>query len=62
MGAVKAVTASQLAMTSEEHAVSLDEAIAAMKDTAAGMSERFKETSLAGLATAVKIPVAVPAC
>lgn len=62
IGAVKAVTASHLALASEEYAVTLDQAIAAMKETGESMSERFKETSLGGLATAVKIPVSVPAC
>jgi len=63
LGAVKAVTAAQLAMASDAvHRVSLDQAIEAMKLTAADMSVKYKETSLSGLATAVKIPLTVPTC
>ncbi|PWN39614.1 hypothetical protein IE81DRAFT_294582 [Ceraceosorus guamensis] len=65
LGAAKAVVSAQLALseTSESgHAVSLDEALAAMRSTAQGMRSEFKETSLGGLATAVRIPVSVPAC
>lgn len=47
MGAVKAVTAAQLAMASDKHyRVSLDQAIEAMRLTAADMSVKYKETSL----------------
>ena len=47
MGAVKAVTAAQLAMASDTPSrVSLDEAIEAMRLTAADMSVKYKETSL----------------
>lgn len=63
LGAVKAITAAQLAMaTNAEHYVSLDEAIEAMRLTAADMSVKYKETSLSGLATTVKIPLTSPAC
>ncbi|GEM07253.1 L-serine dehydratase [Rhodotorula toruloides] len=63
LGAVKAVTAAQLALAGEGvHSVSLDDAIEAMRLTARGMHEHFKETSLSGLATAVKIPLSSPAC
>lgn len=66
LGAVKAVTAAQLALSSDGiHSVSLDEAIAAMRQTAKDMSSKYKETSRAGLATSVKgarISVAVPDC
>ncbi|KAL5531652.1 hypothetical protein ACEPAG_4529 [Sanghuangporus baumii] len=62
LGAVKAVTAAQLAMASDGiYRVTLDEAIEAMRLTAADMSVKYKETSLSGLATTVKIPLSVPA-
>lgn len=48
---MKAVTAAQLAMATDAvHSVSLDEAIEAMRLTAADMSVKYKETSLSGLA------------
>ncbi|KAG0709224.1 serine dehydratase alpha chain-domain-containing protein [Suillus ampliporus] len=63
LGAVKAVTAAQLSMASTGvYRVTLDEAIEAMRLTAADMSVKYKETSLSGLATTVKIPLTVPAC
>jgi len=63
LGAVKAVTAAQLSMASlGVYSVTLDEAIEAMRLTAADMSVKYKETSLSGLATTVKIPLTVPAC
>ena len=47
LGAVKAVTAAQLAMASDTvNRVSLDQAIEAMRLTAADMSVKYKETSL----------------
>lgn len=47
MGAVKAVTAAQLSMASDGvYSVTLDEAIEAMRLTAADMSVKYKETSL----------------
>ena len=56
-GAVKAVTAASLAMKGDgTHAVPLDVCIETMRQTGLDMSERYKETSLAGLA------VNVPAC
>ncbi|KAL5536927.1 hypothetical protein ACEPAF_750 [Sanghuangporus sanghuang] len=62
LGAVKAVTAAQIAMASDGvYRVTLDEAIEAMRLTAADMSVKYKETSLSGLATTVKIPLSVPA-
>lgn len=45
--------------------MSLDEAIHAMRLTAKGMRNEFKETSLSGLAksvSTVQIPVSVPDC
>ncbi|KAJ7453921.1 L-serine ammonia-lyase [Mycena galericulata] len=63
LGAVKAVTAAQLSLASDGvYSVTLDEAIEAMRVTAADMSHKYKETSLSGLATSVKIPLTVPAC
>lgn len=51
LAAVKAVTASQLAMASDGvYSVTLDEAIEAMRLTARDMSVKYKETSLSGLA------------
>ena len=45
--AVKAITAAQLSMASHGvYSVSLDEAIEAMRLTAADMSVKYKETSL----------------
>ena len=50
-GAVKAYTASSLALReSGEHLISLDQCIAAMKKTGLDMSNKYKETSLGGLA------------
>ncbi|KAI0741465.1 L-serine ammonia-lyase [Daedaleopsis nitida] len=63
LGAVKAITAAQLAMASQNvYSVTLDEAIEAMRLTASDMSVKYKETSLSGLARTVKIPLTVPAC
>ncbi|KIK81296.1 hypothetical protein PAXRUDRAFT_35913 [Paxillus rubicundulus Ve08.2h10] len=60
LGAVKAITAAQLSMASHGvYRVTLDEAIEAMRLTAADMSVKYKETSLS---TTVKIPLTVPAC
>lgn len=51
-GAVKAFTAASLALLDEgRHFMPLDNCIAAMKQTGMEMSEKFKETSLGGLAT-----------
>ncbi|KPI41748.1 L-serine dehydratase [Cyphellophora attinorum] len=66
LGAVKALTAANLALNGDigQHKVSLDDAIRAMRVTAKGMKDEFKETSLSGLATSVplNIPVSVPDC
>jgi L-serine deaminase len=63
LGSVKAVTAAQLALASEHSGrVSLDDAIEAMRVTARDMHSHYKETSLSGLATTVKIPLSSPAC
>ncbi len=53
-GAIKAVTAASLAMRGNGiHFMSLDNCIAAMKQTGEEMSHKFKETSLGGLAVSV---------
>lgn len=57
MGAMKAITAANIAMESDpsKARVSLDEVIQSMWDTALSMNERFKETSEGGLAIAVSV-------
>ncbi|KAI1121366.1 L-serine ammonia-lyase [Nemania abortiva] len=66
LGAVKAISSANLALSSVTgtQKVSLDDAIRAMRVTAQGMRNEFKETSLSGLATSVplNIPVSVPDC
>jgi L-serine dehydratase len=50
-GAVKAVTAASIALKADGiHFVSLDACVATMRDTGIDMSEKYKETSLGGLA------------
>ena len=57
LGAVKAVTAASLALKSDgNHFVPLDACIETMRQTGLDMNERYKETSLGGLA------VNVPEC
>ncbi len=62
MGAIKAITASQLAMQSnpELAKVSLDAVVKTMWDTALDMNSKYKETSDGGLA--VNIPISLPEC
>lgn len=57
MGAIKAITAANIALESdpEKAKVSLDQVIQTMWETAQGMNERFKETSEGGLAIAVNV-------
>jgi L-serine dehydratase len=57
MGAIKAIAASELALLRQpaDARVSLDEVIAAMRQTALDMSGRYKETSEAGLAVQVAV-------
>ncbi|KAI1104591.1 serine dehydratase alpha chain-domain-containing protein [Jackrogersella minutella] len=66
LGAIKAISSANLALSSEAgtQKVRLDDAIRAMRLTAQGMRNEFKETSLSGLATSVplNIPVSVPDC
>lgn len=62
MGAIKAITASQIALSSDstKAKVSLDSVITVMKETAADMQEKYKETAEGGLA--YQIPVNVVEC
>ena len=62
MGAIKAITASQLALqsTPDFAKVSLDTVIKTMWDTAIDMSHKYKETAEGGLA--VHIPLSLPEC
>lgn len=62
MGAIKAVTASNIALQSEPEKakVSLDGVIKTMWETALDMNSKYKETSEGGLAT--QISVNVPEC
>ncbi len=57
MGAIKAITAANIAIESdpEKARVTLDEVIQSMWETAQSMSDRFKETSEGGLAIAVNV-------
>ena len=53
-GAIKAYTAASLAMRGDgQHFMSLDNCIAAMKQTGLEMSVKYKETSLGGLAVSI---------
>ena len=60
MGAVKAITASNIALESNpDHAkVSLDDVIKTMWETAQDMNSKYKETSLGGLAVRVSVGAA----
>ncbi|MEH6304068.1 L-serine ammonia-lyase [Olivibacter sp. CPCC 100613] len=62
MGAIKAITASQLALQSnpEKAKVSLDGVVHTMWETALDMNVKYKETSDGGLAT--NIPLSLPEC
>lgn len=62
MGAIKAITASQLALqSSPDYAiVSLDKVIKTMWDTALDMNSKYKETADGGLA--IHIPLSLPEC
>jgi L-serine dehydratase len=62
MGAIKAITAAQLALQSNPYnaKVSLDIAVKTMWDTALDMNSKYKETSDGGLA--VHIPLSLPEC
>ena len=59
MGSVKAVNAARIALMEDEsggHKVSLDKVISAMRQTGKDMMSIYKETSLGGLAAAIKDP------
>ncbi len=62
MGAIKAITASQLALNSEtdKAKVSLDDVVKTMWETALDMNEKYKETSEGGLA--IHIPINLTDC
>jgi L-serine dehydratase len=62
MGAIKAITASMLALESDPLTakVTLDHVIKTMWDTAQDMNSKYKETSDGGLA--INIPVNIPDC
>jgi len=62
MGAIKAITASQLALRSNPRLakVPLDDVVRTMWETAQDMNSRYKETSEAGLAT--NIPLGLSEC
>lgn len=62
MGAIKAITASQLALQSnpDKARVSLDAVVKTMWETALDMNLKYKETADGGLA--VNIPLALPEC
>ena len=63
VGSVKALYASQLALSGDGiHIVSLDTCIETMRQTGIDMSKKYKETSLGGLAKNVKIPLNIPLC
>jgi L-serine dehydratase len=62
MGAIKAITACQLALQSnpDKAKVSLDAVVNTMWETALDMNSKYKETSDGGLAT--NIPISLPEC
>jgi L-serine dehydratase len=62
MGAIKAITAAQLALNSEpkQAKVSLDAVVKTMWETALDMNVKYKETSEGGLA--VNIPISLSDC
>ncbi|HMN33290.1 MAG: L-serine ammonia-lyase [Chitinophagaceae bacterium] len=62
MGAIKAITAAQLALQSNpfDAIVSLDKVVNTMWETAKDMNVKYKETSDGGLA--VQIPLSLPEC
>jgi L-serine dehydratase len=62
MGAIKAITASQLALHGDPDfaKVTLDAVIRTMWQTALDMNSKYKETSDGGLAT--HVPISLPEC
>lgn len=64
MGAIKAITASQLALQSnpDNARVSLDAVVNTMWETALDMNHKYKETAEGGLATNTNIPLSLSEC
>ncbi len=64
MGSVKAINASRMALRGTgEHFVSLDKAVATMRETGKDMRSKYKETSRGGLAIQViEVPVNIVEC
>ncbi|MES2121918.1 MAG: L-serine ammonia-lyase [Chlamydiota bacterium] len=61
MGAIKAINATRLALHGDgDHRVTLDQVIAAMRQTGEDMQSKYKETSEGGLA--LHVPVNLPEC
>lgn len=62
MGAIKAITATHLALSSnpDKAKVSLDAVVSTMWETAQDMNVKYKETADGGLA--IKIPLSLPEC
>jgi len=62
MGAIKAITAAQLALQSnpENARVSLDDVVNTMWETAVDMDHKYKETAEGGLA--LQLPISLPEC
>ncbi len=62
MGAIKAITAAQLALQSnpDKAKVSLDAVVSTMWETAQDMNVKYKETADGGLA--IKVPLSLPEC
>lgn len=64
MGAIKAISASRMALRGDgKHFVSLDKVIKTMRDTGKDMQDKYKETARGGLAVNVmEIPVNIIEC
>lgn len=62
MGAIKAITAAQLALNAnpDKAKVSLDAVVSTMWETAQDMNVKYKETADGGLA--IKVPLSLPEC
>lgn len=62
MGAIKAITAANIALESDpaKAKVFLDDVVSTMWETAQDMNSKYKETSQGGLA--VRIPILIPEC
>ncbi|MGI9287345.1 MAG: L-serine ammonia-lyase [Pseudomonadales bacterium] len=64
MAAIKAITASRLALRGDgKHFVSLDKVIKTMRDTGRDMQDKYKETARGGLAVnVIEVPVNIIEC